>query len=941
MAEGFDPYYTWLGIPPDEQPPTHYRLLGLRAFEDHVEAIQNAADRQMTYLRTFQTGPHSHLSQRLLNEVAAARVCLANPERKAAYDAMLWQRMQPSPAPAVPAPPSQAERALNDLFESLQPPPSRNATVTHLRGYSRQVRQNLWLLSGLACVVVALLVWLWLWRPAMNVPKLPSKSEETVLLKEGQPKTALPSSRLVPNEAAQTQALTLVKQRFAKEYEASQRYVRLGLAARLIRQARESRQPAEQYVLLCEARGLAERQGDAALALLAIDELAKRFEVSGGEMRREALSLALRQSQTPASLALIAESAFQAAEASLADGEYPAWSTLLGQLKDAASKKGDSPLAQSMDEQQRRLETLQGVYQGANAAAKALEQTPGDPAANLELGRFYCLAKGDWDKGLPLLAKASQGPLPPLAAKLAAGRDDAGTQLALADAWWGLADKDQGGMKPLLTTAANYWYEQALPRLTGDELARVEERLTGDASTGREMQAKAPFRVSLHGLGGLPAMTPNRVLGNIVPAEGFAVLQGKCRLEYAQIPASAFVHQVELTFTNPSGGLTIFYGDLNEGAKLSLWWDDAKKKVMCRLFCYRGNWFFWGGTRTYNPPARLRFTVYVNESRHSLYEGDRGAMGCGGHPADLYLRIHTEGKAAVTFHRCEFRRFTSVDAQRLRWPMPPSKIEANWGETAIRLYEQNIELRDRPLLADKKPYVVASTGTAMQWVEPGSYQRPVGKDGKQSYEIAVSRGFWIGRYELTQGQWSSLMPVNPSRVTGSPFLPVDSMAREDAVKFCQLLTQQEATEGRLPNGYVYRLPTEGEWEYACRSGSKEDFSVAPADFWCAENSGWRSHEVGEGRPNAWGLYDMHGNLGEWCLDAWRSEPNASVGRETDPFTPPPTKTSLFPVHGGSWWDGRNACKSQAREACLSVAGGYRGFRLVLGPAVVGFDGQKR
>ena len=107
MSEGFDPYYTWLGIPPDEQPPNHYRLLGLRLFEDHVDAIHNAADRQMAYLRTFQTGPHSALSQKLLNEVAAARVCLSSVEKKAAYDAMLWQMMQPQPvAPApLPSPP--------------------------------------------------------------------------------------------------------------------------------------------------------------------------------------------------------------------------------------------------------------------------------------------------------------------------------------------------------------------------------------------------------------------------------------------------------------------------------------------------------------------------------------------------------------------------------------------------------------------------------------------------------------------------------------------------------------------------------------------------------------------------------------------------------------------------------------------------------------------
>ena len=89
MVEAFDPYHVWLGIPPEEQPPDHYRLLGVPPFEEEPEAIEHAADQRMAHLRTLQTGRHGKLSQRLLNEVAAARVCLLNPEKKAAYDARL------------------------------------------------------------------------------------------------------------------------------------------------------------------------------------------------------------------------------------------------------------------------------------------------------------------------------------------------------------------------------------------------------------------------------------------------------------------------------------------------------------------------------------------------------------------------------------------------------------------------------------------------------------------------------------------------------------------------------------------------------------------------------------------------------------------------------------------------------------------------------------
>lgn len=97
----FDPYYTWLGIRPEEQPPHHYRLLGLQLFEDNLDAIEHAADRQMAHLRTLQTGKHAELSQRLLNEVASAKVCLLNAQKKAAYDATLREQ---SADPLAPMP---------------------------------------------------------------------------------------------------------------------------------------------------------------------------------------------------------------------------------------------------------------------------------------------------------------------------------------------------------------------------------------------------------------------------------------------------------------------------------------------------------------------------------------------------------------------------------------------------------------------------------------------------------------------------------------------------------------------------------------------------------------------------------------------------------------------------------------------------------------------
>jgi hypothetical protein len=119
MSERFDPYYTWLGIPPHEQPANHYRLLGISTFESNPEVISNAADRVMLHLRAFQAGQRSKESQQLLNEVASARVTLLEPEKKSAYDAELRVHQRAVPPAIEPSP--------NALPE---PPPANLATAS-------------------------------------------------------------------------------------------------------------------------------------------------------------------------------------------------------------------------------------------------------------------------------------------------------------------------------------------------------------------------------------------------------------------------------------------------------------------------------------------------------------------------------------------------------------------------------------------------------------------------------------------------------------------------------------------------------------------------------------------------------------------------------------------------------------------------------------------
>src|SRR5262245_26005631 len=149
-GEQFDPYYTWLGIPPSEQPANHYRLLGIQLFESNPSVIENAADRQMKHLQSFKIGAKAALSQRLLTEVSAARVQLLDPARKTAYDADLRSRTAALSAPQLPQLP-EAGTPFTALADTTGAPPVTNRSgIRRLprRSDSASLLSSIWIVLG-------------------------------------------------------------------------------------------------------------------------------------------------------------------------------------------------------------------------------------------------------------------------------------------------------------------------------------------------------------------------------------------------------------------------------------------------------------------------------------------------------------------------------------------------------------------------------------------------------------------------------------------------------------------------------------------------------------------------------------------------------------------------------------------------------------------------
>jgi formylglycine-generating enzyme required for sulfatase activity len=231
-----------------------------------------------------------------------------------------------------------------------------------------------------------------------------------------------------------------------------------------------------------------------------------------------------------------------------------------------------------------------------------------------------------------------------------------------------------------------------------------------------------------------------------------------------------------------------------------------------------------------------------------------------------------------------------------------------------------------------------SLGANMVLIPAGSFtmgspasDSDASSDEKPQFGVTISKAYYLGETEVTQGQWKAVMKTEPWKgetlVREGDNYPATHISWDDATEFCRRLSAKE--------GRSYRLPTEAEWEYACRAGSTSRYSFGDS-AWKLSEHGWfdenawdadekYAHAVKQKRANAFGLYDMHGNVWEWCSDWYGEYPTSPV---VDPVGP--TQGSVRVYRGGSWSYGAASCRSALRHGFTPVFRDYfLGFRLAL------------
>lgn len=404
----------------------------------------------------------------------------------------------------------------------------------------------------------------------------------------------------------------------------------------------------------------------------------------------------------------------------------------------------------------------------------------------------------------------------------------------------------------------------------------------------------------------------------------------------AGLPAVAFtatpttgLAPLTVTFANTTTGATSYLWDFGDGTTSTLSQPPALT--------------FPGGNRTIGLTAIGPGGAVSAQQQITVLAANFTAAPTIG-PAPLTVQFTDTSTLAATGWQWDFDNDGVVDS---------TQQNPSWTYTGNGLYSVRLTVANglgstsltRPQLVQVGPLgtfvqmVAIPSGTfAMGTSEPlytAPYAATLGEQGV--HQVTISRPFWIGRYEVTQAEYLAVMGVNPSANTGSLQNPVERVTAQDAEVFCAALSVIEQAAGRLPAGYEFRLPTEAEWEYCCRAGTTTEFAYGPA-LLCSQAainaSGLPSSycnlqqtvPVGSYAPNPWGLYDVHGNVAEWCVDK-------SQLYSATPVTDPVVLTGTYQVvRGGHFQVGSHQCRSTSRGAFIpTLWSANRGFRVVCGP----------
>ena len=717
---------------------------------------------------------------------------------------------------------------------------------------------------------------------------------------------------------------------------------------RVANETKEKDDPATKYVLLEESQQAWMRAGDVDNAVRLLNDRGGLFKINIPEEKLKLIK-AVKKPNAATAKKLVELALKMADEYLEADPVEIAEDAInLANAENAiaqAQKLAGADLKKKCIEEMTRVKEKRGACDECQTALAALKKNLADQEANSVVGKYYSIDKHDWEKGLPYLIQGTPDSLQAnatreqtLRQKKVPAADIIDQMFDLAGDWWTLFEVEdtEGKDKKLATgikTHASDLYAELLPNLTPVKKVLAARRAKGgfpvppkpkriDNSIGMEF-VEIPtksfwlgkFEVTQSQFKNVMGVEPWRGGGTVVDGEDVAasyvdwdaaILFCK-KLTESEHEKGMLPKNEEYRLPTPeeweyachAGTETAFSFGNDEKQLGDFGWFDGntageqyahkvgmKKPNPWGLYDMHGNVFEWCGSEAV-PNHRV----------------------CG-------------GSWSGSWGYCKLPKFW------VRGRAPPASDEG------FRVARSEVVL-EKSTPAQGAELETFTHGIGMEFVEIPKGKFAMGEGGGADVVI-LTQPFWLGKFEVTQSQFKKVMDVEPWVNQGEVQIGEDNAASyvnwDDATAFCQKLTDTDHENGKLPAGESYRLPTEAQWEYACRAGTQTKFSFGDDEkqlgqyAWFqgnAKNAGEKyAHKVGLKNPNPWGLHDMHGNVFEWCSD-WYGR---GLSGGTDPVGPGVGSDRVF--RGGSWWVVPDYCRSALRGNYAPLDRSVRlGFRV--------------
>ncbi len=699
---------------------------------------------------------------------------------------------------------------------------------------------------------------------------------------------------------------------------AKQRLARANQALQLGALAEQEKNPNKKYFLLQSAMSASDDGNELSLSHYFASSIDGQFNTDDAFMTNW-FSSAAKQTKNQAQIAeltrLFLESVSKLEIGSdVKRSDVKAWTKLNTRITKLAQKSSGSFTARSCEPMLRET-----------TARIRLLKTAND---NDQSEATLSILNGDISSGLKELGRVSDQRIAKPAREAAASKDSFPAALQQ------LMEVLMASKSPAAALAAEKIFESRVGKLKREQILRGQEICYGSLINGRPL--REDFSLPVSGLNADGYLDLEKISDKAPfafhEATNSWVAAGKMYIDWPTVPIENFVMEFEFKIERLGGALDFVFG--TEDAVIARF-DRENDVAKLRFIHYSGRRNVWKGTRRFPIGETLKFQIYRTPERiWMVRDGNDIASRSFGHNW-LRPRIRVGENSLVRFEKIHIRPWLPGDHHVLR-----SMTNNHRSSAMTKISRATFELKDfQKYLAGaaSEGDTPAAGGSFMNSFEIA--MRPVASGrfvrGYDDHNVQIQNDFWISAHEISQRQWSQLMNFNPSTNQGNPYSPVDNVSWVETASFCEALTTQMQKRGKLPAGYIYRLPTESEWTFAALGGGDNALPVDGQNYWHWDTSEGGYRPIGVSGANKLGVFDMSGNVEEWTLDQFnkrsgKAEPDSED--IIDPVRVPPAKSFHAVVKGGSWSVGPERGGVTRRSERISNAAPNRGFRVVLAPA---------